>query len=157
MHFTTAMIQLPLVRESRNERVRTPEDVCRICDDMRGLAQESFQILCMNSKNSLVDRHMVTLGLADASLVHPREVFRPAITDSASAVVLVHNHPSGDPTPSAEDVRITKQLVSAGKLIDIKVIDHIIIGRPASGFTVNQTDPNGRTHLSMREEGICQF
>ena len=75
-------------------------------------------------------------------------VFRPAITDSASAVVLVHNHPSGDATPSAEDVRITRQLVEAGKLIDIKVLDHIIIGRPDNG---------NKPQLSMREEGICQF
>ena len=128
MHFTTAMIQLPLVRESRNERVRTPEDVCRICDDMRGLAQESFQILCMNSKNSLVDRHMVTLGLADASLVHPREVFAPAIEQRAAAVILIHNHPSNDPRPSNQDILVTKRLIDAGEIIGIKVLDHIIVG-----------------------------
>ena len=157
MNFTTAMVQLPLVRETGTSPVKTPDDVCQICGDMRDWAQEGFHILSLNTKNRLINRHMVTLGLANASLVHPREVFRPAITDNASAVVLVQNHPSGDPTPSAEDVRITRQLIEAGRIIDIKVVDHIIIGRPDNGPTVNQGDPNGRSHMSMREEGICQF
>ena len=148
MNYTTAMVQLPLVKEGNNERVRTPEDVCRLCADLKDLAQESFQVLCLNSKNNLVNRHLVTLGLADASLVHPREVLRPAITDGASALVLAHNHPSGDPTPSAEDVRITKQLIEAGRIVDIKVLDHIIIGRG---------NGSRKGFVSMREDGICNF
>ena len=77
-----------------------------------------------------------------------REVLRPAIVENASAVILAHNHPSGDPTPSAEDIRITRQLVEAGKIVDIKVLDHIIIGRPGE---------DNRAFLSMREEGVCSF
>jgi len=91
---------------------------------------------------------MVTPGLADASLVHPREVFRTAIENTASAMVLVHNHPSGDSTPSAEDIRITRQLIEAGKIIDIKVIDHVVIGRSTNGSPA---------FLSMRESGLCAF
>ena len=148
MNYTTAMVQLPLVKESTKEKVRTPEDVCRVCADLGRLAQESFQVLCLSSKNNLVNRHMISLGLVDASLVHPREVLRPAISDNASAVLLVHNHPSGDPTPSAEDVRITKQLVEAGRIVDIKILDHVIIGR---------SNGSRKGFISMREEGICSF
>ena len=81
MNFTTAMIQLPLVRETRKEKVKTPEDVIRVCNDLRTLAQESFQVLLLDSKNNLTNRHMITLGIADASLVHPREALRPAINE----------------------------------------------------------------------------
>ena len=148
MNYTTALVQLPLVKEATKERVGMPEDVHRICADMSVLAQECFQVLCLNTKNYLINRHLVTLGLVDASLVHPREVLRPAISDNAGAVVLVHNHPSGDPTPSAEDLRITKQMVEAGMIIDIKIVDHIIIGKKSEGCA---------GFLSMREEGVCDF
>ena len=148
MNYTTAMIQLPLVMEASGERIRTPQEVEHVCADMRALAQESFQILCLNTKNRLINRHLITLGIVDASLVHPREVLRPAITESASALILIHNHPSGDPTPSAEDLRITKQLIQAGRVVDIKILDHIIIGR---------TSDTSKGILSMREEGLCDF
>ena len=157
MNYTTAMIQLPLVKETKGDRVRTPEDIYRVCSDLGQLAQETFQILCLDTKNNLMNQHMITLGLVDASLVHPREVLRPAIVESAGALVLVHNHPSGDPTPSAEDIRITKQLIQAARIVDIRLLDHVIIGRCVHGFTVNSTDPNGRCYLSLREEGLCDF
>ena len=148
MNYTTALVQLPLVKETTKEKVGMPEDVHRICADMSELAQECFQVLCLNAKNYLINRHLVTLGLVDASLVHPREVLRPAISDNAGAVVLVHNHPSGDPTPSAEDLRITKQMVEAGMIIDIKIVDHIIIGKKSEGCV---------GFLSLREDGVCDF
>ena len=148
MNYATALVQLPLVCEQKKERIRSPEDVARLCADLRELAQETFQILTLNAKNGLVNRHMVTLGLADASLVHPREVFRAAIVENAAALVLVHNHPSGDPTPSAEDLRITKQLVEVGRVVDIRVHDHVIIGRPSD---------SGKGFVSLREEGLCAF
>ncbi len=157
MNYQTALVQLPLVREGSKERIKTPDDVRRVCSDLENLAQESFQVLCLNSRNYLLNRHLVTLGLADASLVHAREVLRPAISDGASAVVLVHNHPSGDPTPSAEDIRITRQLVEAGRIVDIKVLDHVVIGRCVNGFTVNSGDPNGQSIVSLRESGLCTF
>ena len=91
----------------------------------------------------------MTKGLLDASLVHPREVFQEAIRSACAAMVLVHNHPSGDPTPSAEDLRITKQLVAAGKIVDIRVLDHVVIGRPGAG--------RDRDFVSMRESSIVEF
>mgnify|MGYP001583734102 CR=1 FL=1 len=148
MHYVTALIQLPLIRETRNERVRTPEDVARLCSDIRDLAQETFHVLMLNAKNNLLNRVMATFGILDASLVHPREVFRQAVAENAAAVVLVHNHPSGDPSPSAEDVRITKQVVEAGRILGILVTDHVIIGRETDG---------SRGFLSMREQGLCDF
>ena len=148
MNFNTALVQLPLVRETPGERVRTPEDVYRVCGDIAGLAQESFHVLALDVKRRLINRHLVSLGLVDASLVHPREVFRAAIGDSASAVALAHSHPSGDPTPSVEDIRITRQLVEAGRIIDIKVVDHVVIGRPVNG---------NPAFVSMRENGLCTF
>jgi DNA repair protein RadC len=154
MNYTTAMMQLPLVKEAIGERVRTPEDTSRICEDMGQLAQETFQILCLNAKNYMTNRHLITLGIVDASLVHPREVMRPAIIESASAIVLVHNHPSGDPTPSAEDIRITRQLIEAAKIVDIRLLDHVIIGRQPNGEKATETH---KSFLSMRESGLCDF
>ena len=77
---------------------------------------------------ALTREFFITRGILDASLIHPREVFRPAITESAAAIILVHNHPSGDPTPSAEDRSVTKQLTAAGRTVGISVVDHIVIG-----------------------------
>lgn len=151
MNYSTALIQLPLVREASGQRVRTPEDVYRVCSDIANLAQEAFHVLLLDCKNRLINRHLVSLGLADASLVHPREVFRAAIRcdgGACCAVVLAHNHPSGDTTPSTEDLRITRQLVEAGKIIDIKIMDHVIVGRPIDGHPA---------FLSMREEGLVTF
>lgn len=149
-HYQTAMVDIPLmVREPGIRRIRNPADVSVMCRDLADLMQESFQILTLDGKQNLIARHMVTLGLIDASLVHPREVFRRAILDGALNIVLVHNHPSGDPTPSAEDVRVTRQLIQAGRIINIGVRDHVIIGR------VQQADT--KDYLSMRESGLCDF
>lgn len=117
MNYRVAMLQMPLVKESAGEAVRTPYEVYRVCSDLADLAQEAFHVLLLNAKNRMTDRVMVSLGLLDASLVHPREVFRAAITENAAALILVHNHPSGDPCPSAEDIRITRQLVEAGRIL----------------------------------------
>ncbi|MGB7345356.1 MAG: DNA repair protein RadC [Pirellulaceae bacterium] len=89
--------------------------------------QEEFHIVTLDTKHKPIRSHRITVGTLDASLVHPREVFRPAIRDAASAVLLVHNHPSGDPTPSREDHQVTERLTEAGKLIGINVLDHIIV------------------------------
>ena len=91
--------------------------------------QEEFHIVTLDTKHKPIHRHFITRGTLDASLVHPREVFRPAIRDSASAILLVHNHPSGDPTPSREDHAVTEQLTEAGRLLGITVLDHIVVAR----------------------------
>lgn len=94
--------------------------------------QEEFHIVTLDTKNQVIDTHCITVGTLDASLVHPREVFRAAIKDAASSVILVHNHPSGDPTPSREDIAVTRRLMESGTLIGIDVLDHIVLGRPTS-------------------------
>jgi DNA repair protein RadC len=91
MNYNAALIQLPLMRETNGLQVRTPADAHRICGDIANLAQEVLQVLCLDAKNGLINRHLVSLGLVDASLAHSREVFRPAIEAGASAIVLVHN------------------------------------------------------------------
>ena len=91
--------------------------------------QEEFHVVTLDTKNQLIDSHKVTVGTLDASLVHPREVFRRAIKDAASSVILVHNHPSGDPTPSREDIAVTDRLTEVGKTIGIDVLDHIVLGK----------------------------
>lgn len=90
--------------------------------------QEEFHIVSLNTKNHVIRSHQITVGTLDASLVHPREVFGPAIKDSASSIILAHNHPSGDATPSREDIAVTNRLTEAGKNIGIDVLDHIVMG-----------------------------
>lgn len=112
------------------EYVRSGADVFRRFGARLGEArQEEFHALLLNARNRALRDHLITRGTLDASLVHPREVFRPAIVAGAAAMILVHNHPSGDPQPSDEDRVVTERLVEAGRLIGIPVIDHIVIGR----------------------------
>lgn len=108
--------------------IRSPEDIAGYyIPRLLGSRKEEFRVLLMNSANQIFREVVVTEGTLNASIVHPREVFRLAITESAMAVVLMHNHPSGNCMPSNEDIMVTRQLVEAGKIIDIKVVDHIII------------------------------
>ncbi len=120
----------------------TPDQVEVFLGDIRELAQEVFVVVTLNTKNKVIQRHLVSIGTVNSTLVHPRECFRPAILDGASAVICAHNHPSGDPCPSSEDIKITKQLINAGHHIGIKVLDHMIVGDSS---------------LSMREAGLCEF
>lgn len=154
MNYRTALIQLPLVREVGKERVVSPSDVYRICADTAELAQEAFLVLSVDSKNRMLNRHMVSLGTVDTTLVAAREVLRPAILDGAAAILVAHNHPSGDPTPSAEDVRITRQLVQAGQIVGIKVLDHVVIGRAVEAVG---DQPSRLGFLSLRESGMVEF
>ena len=120
-----------LAREGPLERtrIRGPRDVYDLCaPSMRDLSQEEFRVLLVNTQHAVVREIAVTRGTLDASIVHPREVFRAAITESAAAMILVHNHPSGDPAPSAEDRDVTRQLAEAGRLIGIPVLDHVVVG-----------------------------
>ncbi len=91
--------------------------------------QEEFHIVTLDTKLQPIQNHQITIGTLDASLVHPREVFRPAIRDAASSILLVHNHPSGDPTPSRQDREVTERLKSSGEMLGIAVIDHIIVAK----------------------------
>lgn len=107
--------------------VRTPQEVYEYAKDMRDLPKEHLRGIYINTHYRIVHDEVISIGTIDANLVHPREVFRPAISYGVSAVILVHNHPSNDPTPSSADIAITQQMIEAGKLIGIHVIDHVIV------------------------------
>jgi DNA repair protein RadC len=111
------------------------------------LEVEKFWVLCLNRKNRLLKSVEVTSGTATSALAHPREVFRAAIREAASALVCAHNHPSGDPSPSAADLQITHLLREAAKTVEISLLDHVIVGRPGA-------DPLGRGYYSFREAGL---
>ncbi len=113
----------------------------------RGLAVEKFWVLCLNRKNRLLRRIEITSGTASQTLVHPREVFREAIREGASSVICVHNHPSGDPTPSAEDRAVTRRLREAAHVVEIELQDHVILGTPVA-------DPAGLGYFSFRATGL---
>lgn len=131
--------------------IRKPEDAAGVLrETARPLDREVFWILVLNAKNRLkVNPVQITSGLLDSSLVHPREVFKPAVGNGAAAIILAHNHPSGDPTPSTEDIRITAQLIQAGRSLDIAVLDHVIMGRAEDG--------RDKDFISMRESGSVSF
>lgn len=114
---------------------------------VRGLEVEKFWVLCLNRKNRLIRRVEVTSGTAGSTLVHPREVFREAIREGASAIVCVHNHPSGDPAPSAADLRVTRQLREASHAVEIDLLDHVIVG-------TRSADAAGMGHYSFRAAGL---
>jgi DNA repair protein RadC len=119
-----------LIREERPPvpRIREPQDVVRLLTArLRDLTVEEFHLLALDSQSQVLREVLVTRGLLNSSLVHPREVFRAAIAEAAAGIIVVHNHPSGDPTPSAEDRAVTQQLVAAGRLLDVPLYDHVII------------------------------
>ena len=128
-------VRIKLVRESAglycNNYISSPEDAAEIAakhfEDMAS-DREVFSVILLDVKNRVIGINVVSIGSLTASVVHPREVFKAAILANAANIILTHNHPSGDPAPSKEDVDITARLVQAGRLIDIPVLDHIIIG-----------------------------
>jgi DNA repair protein RadC len=120
-----------LARSTHNEAVtiRSPESVANLMrEELRYLQKEHFVCLFLNTKNHVIGQETLSMGSLNASIVHPREVFRAAIKRSSASIICVHNHPSGDPTPSPEDIQLTHRLVEAGSIIGIEVLDHIIIG-----------------------------
>ncbi len=111
------------------ERIRGPGDVHRYyAPRLRDLAVEEFHVLALGSQSQILADLLITRGILNSSLVHPREVFRAAIAEAAAGIIVVHNHPSGDPTPSADDRAVTRQLVDAGRLLDVPVYDHVVVG-----------------------------
>jgi len=111
-------------------------------------AQEVFGILILNTKNKIVAAHEVSRGALNSSLVHPREVFKPAVLHNAASIICFHNHPSGDPEPSRDDIEVTKRLVEAGKIMGIEVLDHIIVGEDRY-VSLKETSP-----LSLKERWV---
>ena len=123
-----------LIKESTlvcdRKTIKTPEDAHQILEGyFDNLPNEHFAALLLSTKNHVIAVTTVSIGSLNSSIVHPRELFQRAILANAASVILAHNHPSGDPTPSPEDLALTKRLVDAGKLLDIPVIDHLILGQ----------------------------
>ena len=124
----------------------TPEAVAALMrEDARLRAVETFQILLLNTRRRLIGVVKISDGTLDTILVHPRDVFRPAIAANAAAVVLLHNHPSGETTPSEADIKVTRDLIRAGQLLKIEVLDHVILGRA--------TEERPKDYMSLRELG----
>jgi len=137
-----------MAREMNNEppMLDTPERVADLLrEENRFYDVENFQVLLLNTRRKLIKVDRISQGTLDSILVHPREVFKTAIKSGAAAVILVHNHPSGDPTPSESDIRVTRDLIRAGQLLKIEVLDHIILGRA--------TLERPRDFVSLRELG----
>jgi len=122
--------------------ISTPKDVFDLCwPQLMGSDRERFWTLALSTKNHLLKTLEVSVGSLNVSIVHPRELFKDALRVSAASIVVVHNHPSGDPTPSGADIQLTKRLVSAGDLIGIELLDHVVIG-------------NGGNYTSLKDLGL---
>jgi len=112
------------------KKISCAEDVFNLMyDKLKDKKEEHFYVLMLNNQNNIITEQEISKGILDASIIHPREVFRPAIKNAASKIILVHNHPSGNPEPSEEDLEITRRLVSSGEELGITILDHVIIGR----------------------------
>jgi DNA repair protein RadC len=140
-------------QQARNDGdppIRDPENAYRILVPLaRGQQQEIFWALLLDTKNRLIGQPIETSrGLLDSSPVHPREVFNKAVRYSAASVILAHNHPSGDPTPSKEDLDITRRLIEAARILGIRVVDHLIVGKPS---------PSAPGFVSLREKNLVAF
>ncbi len=137
-----------MAKELRQESpvLDTPERIADMLrEENRMYDVEYLQIVLLNTRRRLIRVEKISQGTLDTLLVHPREVFRPAISAGASAIVLAHNHPSGDPTPSEADVKVTRDLIRAGQVLKIEVLDHVIFGR--------KTQDRDKDYVSLRELG----
>jgi DNA repair protein RadC len=130
-----------LETDEENFDIKNPEAVCKlISSTIKEKAKEHFKLILLNSRNKKIGISTISIGTLTTSLVHPREVFKEALAHSAASVILAHNHPSGDPEPSEDDLKITRKLVESGKILGVEVIDHIIVGK--------------NNHYSFREKGL---
>ena len=111
-----------------NKKITSPQNVAEIfIPILRDDSKEKFIVVCLNSANKIIKHETISVGNLNSSVVHPREIFKVAIDNSSASIILIHNHPSGNPEPSNEDIRITKKIVETGKIMDIPVFDHLII------------------------------
>jgi DNA repair protein RadC len=140
--------------EAKRPAIREPVGAAKILRPFFSAAtggdkQEAFVVILLDAKQRMIGSPRVaTLGLLNSSLVHPRETFRAAVRDGAASVIVAHNHPSGDPTPSKEDIDITRRLVEAGKILGIGVVDHLILGRK---------EPGADGFIRLRERNLVAF
>ena len=147
---TQTEIAKRMIRGERNQAIILDEPQ-KVWDylfpEVRAHTVEKVWVLCLDRKNKLIHAEPVTSGTATSSLVHPREIFRPAIRCAASAIILAHNHPTGDPTPSKADLRVTQKIMEASKAVDIDMLDHVILGEP-------ENCPNSLGYYSFSDSGL---
>ena len=144
--YRTIMESFASYVEAERPKLSSPGEVAALLRPvLSGKAQEECHVLLLDTRNRLIRDEVVTVGLADRSQLHPREVFRSAIRENCSRIILAHSHPSGDVTPSPQDVTVTRQLAAAGEILGIEVIDHVILGR--------RTPAQERDYISLREAG----
>jgi DNA repair protein RadC len=134
-------------RQEQTHRLLTSADALQFCRERFARlasdgAQEEFHVVCLDTRNQVLGTHRISIGILDRSLIHPREVFRPAIKDAAKAVLLIHNHPSGDPTPSDDDLILTSRLEEAGKTLGIGVLDHVVVARTGAASIREYRSPS---------------
>lgn len=135
--------------EAESRTINDAADIARLLgEEMRQLAHESVRVVCLNTKHKVLAVEEVTRGTLNESLFHPREAFRPALARQAHAVILVHNHPSGDTQPSDADVEVTRRMKQAGELLQIELLDHVILGAPGRG------EGEGKSYFSFRDGGL---
>ncbi len=126
------------LQSERNPEIFSAEDVWKLCVDIRNSKKEHFVAFYVDTQSRLIEKQIISIGTLDSSLVHPREVFEPAISLHAASVIIAHNHPSGNLEPSMEDVEITKRLIHAGKILGIPILEHVIM--TGSGYKVINID-----------------
>jgi DNA repair protein RadC len=133
--------------EAESRAVETADDIaCLLGEEMRILDYESVRVVCLNTKHMVLAVEEISRGTLNESLFHPREALRPAIARQAHVVILVHNHPSGNPAPSDADLHVTRRMKEAGALMQIELLDHVILGAPQA--------PQGKSYFSFRDEGL---
>ncbi len=133
--------------EAESRAINSAQDIAALLgDEMRLLDHESLRVVCLNTKHKVLAVEEITRGILNESLFHPREAFRPALARQAHAVILVHNHPSGDPRPSESDRHVTRQMKQAGELLRIELLDHVILGAPREG--------DARAYFSFKDGGL---
>ncbi|MCX5808405.1 MAG: DNA repair protein RadC [Proteobacteria bacterium] len=137
--------------------IKNPQTVVKaIRARIKDMKKEHFVLIALNTRNRIIGNIInISVGTLNASLVHPREVFKEAITRAASSVVLAHNHPSGDPEPSEEDLKITRRLIEAGRILGIEVLDHIIVGKHTVKSAITEhSKPEKEGYCSLKEKGL---
>jgi len=136
--------------------IKNPQIVAKLIRaHIKDMKKEHFMLMALNTRNKIIRIDNISVGTLNASLVHPREVFNKAIAHAASSVVIAHNHPSGDPEPSEEDLKITRRLVEAGRILGIEVLDHIIIGKHTVKSAITEhSKPEKEGYCSLKEKGL---
>ena len=129
-YYDVQLVKEKASRFDMERKISSPEDIHLLAKylGLHEKAEEEFHIISLDTKNQVIAAFLVSKGSLNASIVHPREVFKRALLTNAAAIIAIHNHPSGRPEPSSEDIRITKRLVEAGELLGVKLLDHVIVG-----------------------------